>query len=212
LTRPLRTTTISLAIATLVAVAGSAVSESAAPAAELLAGVTLASSSAVGTACPCSGPAVGGIWRNHGQYVSCVTQAARQRARAAELTVGDARAIIRDGARSACGRASDVTGNVRVCAQSPSLPCRTVRSARVDDCSECTAALEGRLVHCARVASRSGEEREVCATTAPRLRASGERIVEHRTGVDCASCKAKLGTPAAEGLDCIVARCDAFGG
>jgi len=166
---------------------------------------------AVAAACPCSGPAIGGVWRNHGQFLSCVNRAARQAARSAGLPAAGMRSIVRDGARSACGKAARDPGNVRVCAQNPVLPCATVRTARVDDCTECAAALEGRLVRCARVAARSGATSDVCAGDG-RIRTLGGKIVEQRTGVDCASCAAKLGTPAPEGLDCVAARCESSGG
>lgn len=161
---------------------------------------------AVTTACPCSGPAIGGVWRNHGQYLSCVQRSARQAARQAGIPASGVRGIVRDGARSSCGKSARDAGNVRVCAQNPVLPCPTVRTARVDDCTECAAALEGRLVRCARVAARAGTTSDVCAGGG-RIRTLGGKIVEQRSGIDCASCIAKLGTPAPAGLDCVAARC-----
>ena len=166
---------------------------------------------AVESACPCTGPTAGGSWRSHGQYLSCITRAARREARASGLGGAQVRAIVRDGARSSCGVRAREEGNVRVCAPNPSLPCPVVRTARVDDCSECTAALAGELVHCARLANGSGVQGDVCGTAA-RIGSFGKRAVEHRTGVDCQSCKAKLGTPQGEGTDCVAALCDTFGG
>jgi len=159
-----------------------------------------------GSSCPCSGPAIGGAWRSHGQYVSCVVRTARDEARRGALTAFEARQAIRDGARSPCGRSRRDEGNVRVCGTNPVLPCPTVRTARVDDCTECAAALAGKLVRCARVAAASGEERDVCGERS-RRGASGAQVLDERTGVDCASCKAKLGTPRGAGLDCVVASC-----
>lgn len=207
--RPPRTHAIALAVMTLATLAGLALGASAAAGADLLASTP--GGDAVASACPCSGPAIGGTWRNHGQYLSCVTRAVRREARTTALAPGDARRIVRDNRRSACGKSAKEEGNVQVCAENPVLPCPTVRTARVDDCSECTAALEGRLVQCARVAARSGATTDTCSDSG-RIRTLGGRIVEQRTGADCASCKAKLGTPAAEGLDCVSALCEGFGG
>lgn len=191
-------------LALLIAVAPAAASAHAADAAA-------SASDTIASACPCTGPAAGGSWRSHGQYVSCVTRAARRQAQIVPLGNTEVRTIIRDGARSTCGVSSRVEPNVQVCATNPSLPCPTVRTAHVDDCAECSAALAGELVHCARVASDAGEQGDVCGT-ATRIGALGKRVVEHRTGVDCDSCKAKLGTPQGEGTDCVAALCDSFGG
>jgi hypothetical protein len=171
-----------------------------------IARITLASD-AVAQACPCSGPVSGGSWRSHGQYLSCVGREARRAARMSALSPRETRAIVRDGARTTCGKTTRIPGNVRVCEHNPSLPCPTVQSARVDDCAECDAALAGKLVSCARVAGASGAEAAFCGTPA-RIRAFGKKVVERRTGVDCASCTAKLGTPAGSGFDCVVAACD----
>jgi hypothetical protein len=170
-----------------------------------IARATLASD-AVAQACPCSGPVAGGSWRSHSEYLSCVSRAARSAAQANGASVREMRAIVRDRARATCGKTTKATGNVRVCAQNPSLPCPTVQSARVDDCAECDAALAGKLVHCARVAGAGGATTDSCGTPS-RLRALGKNVVERRTGVDCASCMAKLGKPAGSGFDCVVAAC-----
>lgn len=191
-------------LALLVAVAPAAASAHAADAAA-------GASDTLASACPCAGPSTGGPWRSHGQYVSCLTRAARTAARTAALSNSEVRTIIRDGARSTCGIASREEGNVRICAPNPSLACPIVRTAHVDDCSECAAALAGELVHCARVVGSGGVEGDVCGT-ATRIGALGKRVLEHRTGVDCQSCKAKLGTPQGEGTSCAAALCDVFGG
>jgi hypothetical protein len=112
-------------LALLVAVAPAASAHAADAAAS--ANETLAS------ACPCAGPSTGGPWRSHGQYVSCLTRAARTAARTAGLSSSEVRTIIRDGARSTCGIASREEGNVRICAPNPSLACPIVRTAHVDD-------------------------------------------------------------------------------
>jgi hypothetical protein len=138
-----------------------------------------------------------------------LTRAARNEGRAAGLTNDEVRTIVRDGARSSCGVSTRQEPNVRICATNPSLPCPTVRTAHVDDCSECSAALAGELVHCARVANGAGVQGDMCGT-ATRIGALGQRVIEHRTGVDCDSCKAKLGTPQEEGTDCVAALCDSF--
>ena len=165
-----------------------------------------ASDDSIDAACPCSGPAAGGAWRNHGQYLACVTRAARRQARTTHAVTGTARRMVRDRMPSSCGTTQPLEGNVRVCANNPVLACTTVRTARVDDCAECSAALAGELVRCARVET-AGSQRDVCAGTTARPSPIAGRILEQRTGIDCASCTAKLGTTAPEGMDCVLAAC-----
>jgi hypothetical protein len=189
-------------VALLIAVAPAAASAQAAAAAASV-------GDAVASACPCTGPVAGGSWRSHGQYLSCLTRAARNAGRNNGLTNGEVRTLVRDGARSSCGVSTRQEPNVRVCTTNPSLPCVTVRTAHVDDCSECSAALAGELVHCGRVANAAGVQGDVCGN-ATRIGALGRRVIEHRTGVDCDSCKAKLDAPQVEGTDCVAAFCDSF--
>ncbi|MEW6269292.1 MAG: hypothetical protein AB1689_08365 [Thermodesulfobacteriota bacterium] len=172
----------------------------------LSAATTAAGADVPSASCPCSGPATGGPWRDHGQYVSCVTREARERARTTSLTARGARRAVRDSLRSSCGRRRPLEGNVRVCAANPVLPCPTVRTARVDACDACEAALAGRLVRCARVTRAAGGATDLCGAAATGRIVAG-RVVDVRTGVDCASCKAKLGTPKAPGQDCVLAAC-----
>jgi hypothetical protein len=55
--------------------------------------------------CPCDGPRGGDSgWKNHGRYVSCVTQAATAFRRAGLITPAARSAIVRSAARSDCGR------------------------------------------------------------------------------------------------------------
>ena len=53
---------------------------------------------------PCAGPATGGPWRNHGEYVSAVKAAADAFLAAGLITVEQKDALVREAARSACGR------------------------------------------------------------------------------------------------------------
>lgn len=89
------------------------------------------------------------------------------------------------------------------------LACETVLTAHVDDCAECDAALAGELVECARYADGVGAETTECGERLPAVR-GGSRIVERRTGVDCGSCTAKLGTEQPEGVTCLRAACGAL--
>jgi uncharacterized repeat protein (TIGR01451 family) len=60
--------------------------------------------------CPCSGPAAGEVWENHGAYVSCVARAAARFRRAGLLTESEAHGVVRAAARSSCaghGRSDD---------------------------------------------------------------------------------------------------------
>ncbi|HEY8515854.1 MAG TPA: hypothetical protein VIS07_10115 [Candidatus Binatia bacterium] len=158
------------------------------------------------TSCPCSGPAVGGRWRDNDHYLACVAHAARAGKRRTDVRVTSTAREPSDAQSSSCGRTRPIEGNVRVCGPNPVLPCPTVRTARVDSCEECDVALAGRLVRCARVARMNGGTADVCGTTATGRIIAG-RAIDVRTGVDCASCKAKLGTPRPAGLDCVVAAC-----
>ena len=52
----------------------------------------------------CSGPASGGIWGNHGQYVSAIVRTVEAFAAAGLLTPAEEDAVVRAAARSNCGR------------------------------------------------------------------------------------------------------------
>ena len=53
---------------------------------------------------PCSGPASGGTWKNHGQYVSSVAQAAEAFVAQRLITSEQADAIVAQAAQSSCGK------------------------------------------------------------------------------------------------------------
>lgn len=52
---------------------------------------------------PCSGPPSGGAWRNHGQYVAAVAQAAEQLLSEGLISSDQKDAIVREAAQSPCG-------------------------------------------------------------------------------------------------------------
>jgi len=52
---------------------------------------------------PCSGPASGGTWKNHGQYVSAVAQAAEAFLEQNLITSEQAEEIVTQAAESNCG-------------------------------------------------------------------------------------------------------------
>ena len=54
---------------------------------------------------PCSGPASGGAWKNHGQYVSAVAQAVEAFVAQGLITADEADAIVSQAAQSGCGSA-----------------------------------------------------------------------------------------------------------
>jgi hypothetical protein len=58
---------------------------------------------------PCSGPAPGGTWKNHGQYVSAVAQAAEAFLAQGLISEEQADAIVAQAAQSNCGAAGRVT-------------------------------------------------------------------------------------------------------
>jgi len=53
---------------------------------------------------PCSGPASGGTWKNHGQYVSSVAHAAQRLANLGCINQNEKGKIVSDAARSNCGK------------------------------------------------------------------------------------------------------------
>jgi len=53
---------------------------------------------------PCSGPVGGGIWKNHGQYVSAIARASRDLLRQGLMTKQEGQAAIREAAHSSCGK------------------------------------------------------------------------------------------------------------
>jgi hypothetical protein len=55
---------------------------------------------------PCSGPASGGTWKNHGQYVSSVAHAANRLANLGCINPQDKGKIVSDAARSNCGKSN----------------------------------------------------------------------------------------------------------
>jgi hypothetical protein len=55
---------------------------------------------------PCSGPASGGSWKNHGQYVSSVAHAAEAFLSQGLINADDAEKIVSEAAQSKCGSAS----------------------------------------------------------------------------------------------------------
>jgi hypothetical protein len=61
---------------------------------------------------PCSGPASGGTWKNHGQYVSSVAHAAQSLANQGCISEQEKGQIVSEAARSDCGkRSNDHQGN-----------------------------------------------------------------------------------------------------
>jgi hypothetical protein len=58
-----------------------------------------ASGCSINQLCPCEGP-----WQNHGQYVSCVDQAAEDFVAAGLITEAKRDAIVSEAAQSSCGR------------------------------------------------------------------------------------------------------------
>lgn len=59
----------------------------------------------VAQTCPCSGPASGcGHWRNHGEYVSCVTHAAQDLVKVKVITNSQKSTLVSQAAQSSCGK------------------------------------------------------------------------------------------------------------
>jgi hypothetical protein len=71
-----------------------------------LSGVTDAESIINGLV-PCSGPASGGTWKNHGQYVSSVAHAAQSLANQGCISDSEKGQIVSEAARSSCGKSKN---------------------------------------------------------------------------------------------------------
>jgi hypothetical protein len=54
--------------------------------------------------CPCAGPLGGGLWKNHDQYVACVSSAANNFVKRSLITNSAKRAIVTTAAQSQCGK------------------------------------------------------------------------------------------------------------
>jgi hypothetical protein len=52
----------------------------------------------------CAGPATGGLWRNHGEYMAAVTRALNRLVEENVITAVQRGALIAQAARSTCGR------------------------------------------------------------------------------------------------------------
>jgi hypothetical protein len=53
---------------------------------------------------PCAGPLSGGVWKNHGQYVSTVAKMTRELARHGVIAGAERATFVRDAAQSNCGK------------------------------------------------------------------------------------------------------------
>jgi hypothetical protein len=115
-----------------------------------------AASSAIGafvdSTCPCDGvdDGMGGTvaWRNHGQYVRCVTHAVKDAARAAGVKRRCARDLVPCAARSSCGKRNAVTCIVTTtgtctngtCDVPAGAPCATDADCAAETCGVTSAA------------------------------------------------------------------------
>ncbi len=104
-----------------------------------------AAEAAITAACPCTGPAVGTPWKNHGQYVRCLAHATRDEARSATLKRRCLHTVVSCGARSTCGKSETMVAcrgsSVGTCTNGACSNDPT-RSCTVDaDCTEATCAI-----------------------------------------------------------------------
>jgi hypothetical protein len=53
---------------------------------------------------PCAGPASGGAWKNHGQYVSTLAHAVEEFLVAGLISLDEANEIVSEAAQSGCGK------------------------------------------------------------------------------------------------------------
>jgi hypothetical protein len=163
---------------------------------------------AVEHACPCAGPATGGAWRSHRDYAACASRAVRALAHDRQAGLRQLLPLLRETATSACGVRYPGPSNVHICLESSAqIACQTVRTAHADECGECSAAVADQLVTCALVADSHDNQWTTCRGPGSVGSTPGSHVVDLRTGLDCASCEAKLGTPASTGVTCVDALC-----
>lgn len=156
--------------------------------------------------CPCAGPAAGGIWSNPKDYRDCARRHLRGLAQSGQAARRAVRKAYRRALASSCGETLPLEHNVEVCGEGIVLPCETVATAHVDECTECEAAFSGELIECALYRNGAGAQATACGDDLPASRGEG-RVVERRTGLDCGSCLAKLGSEPAPGVTCLRASC-----
>lgn len=158
-------------------------------------------------ACPCAGPAWGGSWASARRYRACVRRELRSLVREDGLSALQAARAFRRARRSSCGRPPELAdplpgeAEVRLCTSGGALACTPLGRVHADSCEECDAALDGRLVGCARYRELDGAESSICGGPLPRRRGTARRI-DRRSAPDCARCLAELGTERPEGVEC----------
>jgi hypothetical protein len=180
----------------------------AAPATAASAPIDDADRAAIERACPCAGPASGGAWRSHRDYAACASRAIRALAHDRQSGLRPLLPLLKETATSTCGVRHPGPSNVHLCLESNAqIACQTVRTAHADECGECSAAVADQLVTCALVADAHDNKWTTCR--GPGSAGSGH-VVDVRTGLDCASCEAKLGTSSPTGVTCVEALCGQF--
>lgn len=112
---------------------------------------------ALDAACPCSGPAQGGPWKNHGQHQSCVVRFRNTLRHQGCLTSVTKKTIARCSARSTCGKANAVL----CCKVTGTGTCGGATGTTAGTCSNHTA--------------------QTCATDADCTVTSGPRITRNAT-------------------------------
>jgi hypothetical protein len=136
---------------TAVMTAASAHRASAAPACDPTA--VAAAADEVQAACPCAGKTAPSgevtAWKNHGQYVACVTRARNAAAKRLQLSKSCVRSATRCAARSTCGKPSDFVSCRIPDACSDPTPDGTATGTCADDPTiACDTAADCPVLHC----------------------------------------------------------------
>jgi hypothetical protein len=129
---------------------------------------------ALDAACPCSAPAQGGAWKNHGQYQSCVVRFRNDLRRQGCLTPATQRTIASCSARSTCGKANAVlccrvagTGTCTIPSGSTSGTCSNDATVTCSTNADCTVLSRPRVMRdataCTTHAGYSSGTGSVCA-------------------------------------------------
>lgn len=153
---------------------------------------------ALAAACPCSGPANGGVWKNHGQHQKCVVHFRNDLRKHQCLTAASQRTIASCSARSTCGKPGAVlcctiTGTGTCDTQADlSLKCSNDTTVACTTAADCTTTSTPRVRRTATACTTRGGyvsgEGSVCEDCTPPvaccLTAGGCQVL---TAADCSA-------------------------
>jgi hypothetical protein len=120
-------------------------------------------SAALDAACPCSGPAQGGAWKNHGGHQSCVVHFRNDLRRQGCLTAQTQQTIASCSARSTCGKANAMlcckvtgTGTCAIPAGGTTGTCTNNAAVTCSTDADCTVLSAPKIAHDAALCTARG--------------------------------------------------------